>query len=127
MHKHMKITAIIQEQQFDDVLTKLVALGIEGLTATSVKGFGEWHPRQSFGYGKTFNKLSDHTRLEIFIESDRADAVIDAITKAAHTGEAGDGVIALLPIERFVHVRSHYRDISSSDDDQAPPSEGDQP
>lgn len=126
MFKHMKITAIIQTKQLDHVLSKLAAMGANGLTVTSVKGFGEWHPKHNFGYGKAFDKLSDHMRIEIFIESDRADAVIDTIAKAAYTGEAGDGVIALLPVEQFVHIRSYCRNTAPADDDQTPPTEGDQ-
>ncbi|MCB9838189.1 MAG: P-II family nitrogen regulator [Phycisphaeraceae bacterium] len=107
MTHYKKVTAIIRAKLLDCVESRLAAMGIDGITVTLVKGFGEWHPDHFFGYGKAIDRLVGHVRIEIFVDADIADAVCDAIAKAAYTGNAGDGVIASLPVEQFFHIRRH--------------------
>jgi nitrogen regulatory protein PII len=42
----------------------------------------------------------------VAVASDLADQVIEAITKAAHTGKIGDGKIFVLDLERAVRIRT---------------------
>ena len=44
--------------------------------------------------------------IEIGIPSDKADAVIDAITRAANTGKIGDGKIFVSSLEQTIRIRS---------------------
>ena len=55
-----KVTAIIRRERLPDVETRLIELGIAGITVTAVKGFGEYanYFRGDF--------LVAHVRLEIF-------------------------------------------------------------
>lgn len=117
MNKFQKVTAIIRTRQLEDVERQLIAMDVDGITVTLVKGFGEWHPEHYFGYDKPINRLVGHARIELYIESERAEAVSDAIARAAFTGEAGDGVIATLPVARFVHIRSYCHQSSADEGD----------
>ena len=47
-----------------------------------------------------------HARLEIYCEPSRADGIIHAIMNAAHTGSAGDGIVAMIPVEKLYRIRS---------------------
>ncbi len=107
MTSFQKVTAILRVKMLADVERQLDQHGVSGITVTMVKGFGEWHPDRHFGYTKILDRLVRHVRIEVFVEADKADAVIDVIAKAASTGQTGDGIIAVLPVTQFVHIRNH--------------------
>ena len=44
--------------------------------------------------------------LEIFTKTDEVEAVASAIMDAAHTGVPGDGVVAVLPIDKLDLIRT---------------------
>ncbi|MGH9202318.1 MAG: P-II family nitrogen regulator [Vicinamibacterales bacterium] len=48
---------------------------------------------------------SDFTKLEIVVPAVLVDRVVAAITQAGHTGRAGDGIVFVVPIERFTRIR----------------------
>lgn len=97
---YKKINAIVRECCLDKVREALEAAGAAGLTVTHVRGAGE--------YANTFGRdnLSRHARVEVFAEEANVVRLVEAVHGAAHTGQAGDGVIAVLPVEDFVHIRS---------------------
>jgi nitrogen regulatory protein PII len=45
-------------------------------------------------------------KLEIAIDDDRAEAAIETISKAAHTGKIGDGKIFTYSLEQAVRIRT---------------------
>lgn len=102
-----KVTAIIRMKQLEAVERELSASGVSGITVTSVKGFGEWRPQFYFGYTKTINQLVGHVRLEVFVDADKAESLVETIVRNAFTGEPGDGIIAVLPVDQFNHIRTH--------------------
>ncbi len=95
-----KITAIIRSGLLEDVGKRLKKIGVRGLTVTHVRGYGEdkaiW----------TQNWLGEHARLEIFADGSKADAIAAAIMEVAHTGGAGDGIIAVLPVDKIFRIRT---------------------
>ncbi|MFO1511934.1 MAG: P-II family nitrogen regulator [Verrucomicrobiota bacterium] len=50
------------------------------------------------------------TKLEIMVTDDLVESVIQAIQKAAHTGNPGDGRIFVIPVEETVKIRTGERD-----------------
>lgn len=95
-----KVTAIIRGEKVKQVEEHLVEHGACGMTVTQVKGCGEW---MDF-----FKKdwLVTHARIEIFTAADKADELARAIMDVAHTGEVGDGIIAVLPVNRLYRIRN---------------------
>ena len=95
-----KIVAIIRKDKLREVEERLKDLLVNGISVTRGKGYGE--------YANFFS--SDwcvmHARLEIYCEASRADGIIQAIMDAAHTGSAGDGIVALIPVEKLNRIRS---------------------
>jgi nitrogen regulatory protein P-II 1 len=75
-------------------------LHVPGISVTNVKGYGE--------YANFFT--SDwtvvHARVEIFLPRRRATDVARAIADAARTGEPGDGIVVVLPVDSLYHIRS---------------------
>lgn len=98
-----KVTAIVRRERLEDVERRLIEIGVAGVTVTAVKGFGEY---ANFFRG---DWLVPHVRLEIFTLAERAEALARAILDAASTGCAGDGVIAILPVEEVIRIRTKAR------------------
>jgi nitrogen regulatory protein P-II 1 len=97
---YKKINAIIRECCLDKVREALVAAGAAGLTVTHVRGAGE--------YANTFGRdnLSRHARIEVFAREENVERLVGALRDAAHTGQPGDGVVAVLPLDAFMHIRA---------------------
>jgi len=98
--RYRKVTAIIRRERLAEVGASILAQGLGGITVTPVKGFGE--------YANYFrgDLMVPHVRLEIFTTAEKADTIVDTIMAAACTECAGDGLIAVLPVERVVRIRT---------------------
>lgn len=95
-----KVTAIISTSSFKRVEEKLVHMGVKGMTVGHVMGFGE------FANYFARDWLVSHVRIEIFSEKDRAEGIARAIVETAHTGSPGDGLVAILPVEKILRIRT---------------------
>ena len=98
--EYRKVTAIIRRLALERVEKRLIELGVPGITVTKVKGFGEYADFFASDW------QSEHVRIEIFVRCDAADALVRAIIDEAHTGVAGDGIVAVLPAETVWRVRT---------------------
>lgn len=102
-----KITAIVRSARLSDVEARLRDAGVGGVTITKVCGFGE--------YANMFTAdwLTTHTRLELFLPAGQVEEVRQVIAAAAVTGIPGDGIIVVLPVEQFSHIREVKREKTS--------------
>ncbi len=102
-----KIEAIVKPFKLDDIREALSEIGITGMTATEVKGFGRQKGHTELYRGAEYVvDFLPKVRIEIVISDDQVDACIDAITQAARTGKIGDGKIFVTPVERVVRIRT---------------------
>ena len=105
-----KIEAIIRPGKLDDVKDALDELGIKGITVISVMGAGKQRGRTQYYRGQEYVvNLLDKTKIETVVADDMAEKVIEAITKAAFTGEIGDGKIFLSKIDDVIRIRTGER------------------
>jgi nitrogen regulatory protein P-II 1 len=101
------VTAVIKPHRFEEVKDSLRSIGVVGLTASEVRGFG----RQG---GKTENyRGSEYTvdlipkiKLEIVVDSADADKVIETIAAAAKTDSIGDGKVWAVAVDRMMRIRT---------------------
>lgn len=101
------ITAIIKPFKLDDVRDALSEIGIAGMTATEVKGFGRQKGHTELYRGAEYVvDFLPKVKLEIAIPADRLEDVIEAISKAAQTGKIGDGKIFVADIEQTIRIRT---------------------
>lgn len=102
-----KLTAIVRVSALDAVQRRLHELHVPGLSVTRVKGYGE--------YANFFapDWTVQHARIEIFLPGERTDEVARAIADVARTGEPGDGIVVVLPVERLYHIRSGEVSVST--------------
>jgi nitrogen regulatory protein P-II 1 len=102
-----KIEAIIKPFKLDDVREALSEIGVAGMTATEVKGFGRQKGHTELYRGAEYVvDFLPKVKIEVVVKADQADACVDAITKAARTGKIGDGKIFISTIERAVRIRT---------------------
>ena len=102
-----KIEAIIKPFKLDDVREALSEIGIAGMTALEVKGFGRQKGHTELYRGAEYViDFLPKVKLEIVVKDDQADSCIEAITNAARTGKIGDGKIFVSPVERVVRIRT---------------------
>ncbi|MBA2409234.1 MAG: P-II family nitrogen regulator [Gammaproteobacteria bacterium] len=101
------VTAIIKPFKLDDVRESLSEIGIQGLTATEVKGFGRQKGHTELYRGAEYVvDFLPKIKLEVAVNDDQVDAVIEAITNSAKTGKIGDGKIFVTGIEQAIRIRT---------------------
>ncbi len=101
------IQAIIKPFKLDDVRESLTEIGVTGMTAIEVKGFGRQKGHTELYRGAEYVvDFLPKIKLEIVINDDQVEAVIEAITSAAQTGKIGDGKIFVLPVEQAIRIRT---------------------
>jgi len=98
-----KITAVVRVDRMAPVEARLLELQVPGISITRVKGFGEYVDLFAPGW------QTDHARLEIFLEHDRAQEVARAIMEIARTGGAGDGIVVVQEVEAIYRIRDGRR------------------
>jgi len=102
-----KIEAIIREERLGDVKEALRAIGIMGLNVFEVKGRGRQGGITLSGRGGPYQvDLLPKLQVNIVLSDHNVDAVIETIRKAAYTGEVGDGIIFVYPVEQVVRIRT---------------------
>ena len=105
-----KIEAIIKPFKIDDVKEALQSIGIQGMTATEVKGFGRQKGHTEVYRGAEYVvDFLPKVKLEIVVKDDLAEATVDAIAQAAGTGKIGDGKIFVSALDDVVRIRTGER------------------
>ena len=101
------IQAIIKPFKLDDVREALTEIGVTGMTATEVKGFGRQKGHTELYRGAEYVvDFLPKVKLEMVTNHDQVDMAIEAIQKAAHTGKIGDGKIFVMPVEQVIRIRT---------------------
>lgn len=101
------VSAIIKPFKMDDVHDALTEIGIQGITVTEVKGFGRQKGHTELYRGAEYVvDFLPKLKLEMALPDNMVEAVIDALSKAAHTGKIGDGKIFVYDLEQVVRVRT---------------------
>ena len=101
------VIAIIKPFKLEEVRDALTAIGVQGMTVAEVKGYGRQKGHTEIYRGAEYAvNFLPKLRIEIAVDSDRADKVVEAIIAAAKTGQIGDGKIFVMPIEHAVRIRT---------------------
>ncbi|MFF5659302.1 P-II family nitrogen regulator [[Kitasatospora] papulosa] len=104
------ITAVVKPHRLDEVKTALQELGVNGMTVTEASGYGRQHGHTEVYRGAEYRvDLVPKIRMEVLVEDADAEAVLDAVVRAARTGKIGDGKVWAVPVETVVRVRTGVR------------------
>lgn len=101
------ITAIIKPFKLDDVREALSEIGVAGVTATEVKGFGRQKGHTELYRGAEYVvDFLPKVKLEIAVADSVVDQAVETIVKAANTGKIGDGKIFVSNLEQVIRIRT---------------------
>ncbi|MCX7245270.1 MAG: P-II family nitrogen regulator [Burkholderiales bacterium] len=101
------ITSIIKPFKLDEVREAMAEVGVTGLTVTEVKGFGRQKGHTELYRGAEYVvDFLPKVKVEVVVADDSVERVIEAITKAAHTGKIGDGKIFVTSVEQVIRIRT---------------------
>ena len=101
------VKAIIKPFKLDDVREALSEIGVTGITVSDVKGFGRQKGHTELYRGAEYVvDFLPKVKVETVVDDEVVDKVIDAVSKAASTGEIGDGKIFVINVEQAVRIRT---------------------
>jgi nitrogen regulatory protein P-II 2 len=108
------ITAIIRPHKLDEVRAAIGEAGVSGITVSEVRGFGRQHGHTEIYRGAEYAvEFVPKTRIDIAVVNTAVDRVMEALTKAAHTGKVGDGKIFVTELLQVVRIRTGEADESA--------------
>jgi nitrogen regulatory protein P-II 2 len=101
------LVAIIKPFKLDAVREALADIGVQGMTVTEVRGFGRQKGHTELYRGAEYTvDLLPKLKLEVAVAPDMVDQTIEAILKAAKTGQIGDGKIFIYELDQVVRIRT---------------------
>ncbi len=104
------ITAIVKPFKVEDVKEALKDAGVVGMTVSEAQGFGRQGGHTEVYRGAEYDvDFVPKVRVEVLVEDELAQEVIEALVKAARTGQIGDGKVWAVPVEEVVRVRTGER------------------
>ncbi len=87
-----------------------MAVGVEGMTLSEVKGFGRQKGHSEIYRGTEYTvDFLPKIKFEMVVPDDRAQRAVEAILGAAKTGKIGDGKIFVAQVEEAVRIRTGER------------------
>ena len=102
-----KVEAIVRHFKLEDVKNALSEQGVSGMTITEVRGFGRQKGHTEMYRGTEYAvDFVPKVKIEIVVSDDRLQAVIDAVIKAAQTGQIGDGKIFVSDLAESIRIRT---------------------
>ena len=102
-----KIEAIIRHFKLEDVKNALTEKGISGMTITEVRGFGRQKGHTEMYRGTEYTvDFVPKVKVEVVVDDGKLQTALDAIVKAAQTGQIGDGKIFISDLTDVVRIRT---------------------
>jgi nitrogen regulatory protein P-II 1 len=102
-----KIEAIVRHFKLEDVKNALVEKGITGMTITEVRGFGRQKGHTEMYRGTEYRvDFVPKVKVEVVVDDGKLQTALDTISKAAQTGQIGDGKIFVSELVDVVRIRT---------------------
>ncbi|HVW11940.1 MAG TPA: P-II family nitrogen regulator [Bryobacteraceae bacterium] len=105
-----KIEAYIQPFKLDSVKDALIAIGVNGISITEIRGHGRQKGHTAVYRGAEYEvDLIPKIKIEVFAPDTAVESIVGAITQAAATGKIGDGKIFVSPVGEAIRIRNGDR------------------
>ena len=106
----VRIAAIIKPYKLDELKASLNEIGVEGMTVSEVKGFGQQKGHAELYRGSEYVvDFLPKLKVELVIRDDALVKVTAAIVDSCRTGKFGDGKIFVIPVASAVRIRTGER------------------
>ncbi len=101
------IIAIVQPHRLDEVRSELAKVGVTGMTASEVQGYGRQGGHKEIYRGAEYEvHFVPKIKIEVVVNDELEDQAIEAITSAANTSRIGDGKIFVIDTSRAIRIRT---------------------
>ncbi|GEJ55321.1 P-II family nitrogen regulator [Anaeromyxobacter diazotrophicus] len=105
-----KVEAVIKPFKLDEVKQALTELGVAGLTATEVKGFGRQKGHTELYRGAEYVvDFLPKVKVEVVVPDQLVGRLVETIERVSKTGRIGDGKIFITPVEEAIRIRTGER------------------
>ncbi len=105
-----KIEAIFREEKLNDVKEALYKIGIVGMNVTDVRGHGRQGGIVLAGRTGTYKvDFLPRVQLNVVLSDHNVEKTIQTIREAAQTGNIGDGLIFVYPVDEVIRIRTGER------------------
>ena len=102
-----KVEAIIKPHKIEDVRAALEQIGIIGITAYEVRGFGRQKGHQELYRGSEYQvSFVPKIKIEIIVAENKVDEVINCIVDTANSGTIGDGKVFVSAVTNAIRIRT---------------------
>ena len=105
-----KIEAIVREEQLNDIKDALHEIGIVGMNVSEVRGHGRQGGLTLAGRTGTYQvDMLPKIQINIVLSDHNVERTIETICRAAQTGQPGDGIIFVYPVDEVIRIRTGER------------------
>ncbi|HEY3290435.1 MAG TPA: P-II family nitrogen regulator [Anaerolineae bacterium] len=105
-----KIEAIIREEKLNDVKEALRKIGIVGMNVFEVRGHGRQGGITLVGRTGTYQvDMLPRVQVNIVLSDRNVERTVEAIRNSTMTGNIGDGIIFIYPVEEVIRIRTGER------------------
>jgi nitrogen regulatory protein P-II 1 len=102
-----KVEAIIRHFKLEEVKNALSEQKVQGMTVTEVRGFGRQKGHTEMYRGAEYTvDFVPKIKIEVVVKDEDVQCVIDAIVRAARTGQTGDGKIFVSELAQTIRIRT---------------------
>jgi|WetSurMetagenome_2_1015567.scaffolds.fasta_scaffold185520_2 nitrogen regulatory protein P-II 1 len=95
------VMSILRSTCLNRLMKELERIEVRDVTINTVEGLGE--------EVTVFKDYAVHKMIRIIVAEDKAEEIVKVILSAAHTGFAGDGIIAVYPVDYMIKIRTMER------------------
>jgi nitrogen regulatory protein PII len=101
------IIAVIKPFKLEEVREALTSVGVQGVTASEVKGYGRQSGHTEIYRGAEYVvNFIPKIKLELAVADGDVTRVIETLAKTAKTGKIGDGKVFVLDVEQTLRIRT---------------------
>ena len=101
------VTCVVRPEKLEPITNMLDKIHIIGMTVTDVRGFGRQKGQvEHYRGGEYTIRFINKVRIDLAVQDEDVKKVIEAVSKAAYTGNVGDGKIFVPPVENALRIRT---------------------
>lgn len=100
-----EIKAIIQPHRLPKIRSALRNIrNFPGMTVSKVEGCGHHIAKPTHGVREELTDYSPKVHIVIVVPDDMLEGILQILVEVGHTGQVGDGVVWVTPVERMIRL-----------------------
>ncbi len=100
-----EVKAIVQPHRLSKIRSALRNIkNFPGMTVTKVEGCGHHVAKPPQGVREELTDYSPKIRIEMVVTDDLLEGILQLLVEVGHTGQPGDGIVWVTPVERMIRL-----------------------